>query len=130
MAGPATEESPSATELSAEAAGAAARSASRASARTRRTIVMSARTHGRVRTCLTNMLVRGTVPRSMRGGIVAALLAAALAAAPAGAAELVSTQQLGPRLQELTLRTSALAAETHVRVLLPTGYDPARRYPV
>src|SRR4051794_11181721 len=92
---------------------------------------MLTRTHGRVRTCLTNTGVRGTLPRSMRGFVAAvALLAAAFAAAPARAAELVSTQQLSPRLQELTMRTSALKADTHVRILLPAGYDPSRRYPV
>src|SRR4051794_35801497 len=92
---------------------------------------MSLPTHRRVRTCLTNIRVHGTVPRSMRRGVIVALLAA-LAATPASAraAELLSTQHLSPRLQELTLRTSALKADTHVRVLLPADYRPERHYPV
>jgi S-formylglutathione hydrolase FrmB len=44
----------------------------------------------------------------------------------------VSSQPRGERLVELTLRTPALAADTHVRVLLPAGYDSSgrTRYPV
>jgi S-formylglutathione hydrolase FrmB len=66
----------------------------------------------------------------VRMALAAALAGAALVPASAHAAELVKTERLGPRLQELTLRTPALKADTHVRVLLPTGYDPQRRYPV
>jgi S-formylglutathione hydrolase FrmB len=69
--------------------------------------------------------------------LIAALVAiVALAmAAPAGAAEdpaLVGSQQVTPRLQELTLRTPELAGDTHIRVLLPEGYNAKarRRYPV
>jgi S-formylglutathione hydrolase FrmB len=67
--------------------------------------------------------------------LVAAVVLALVAAAPAQAVKpptLVKTQQLDPRLQELTFTTPALAAETHVRVLLPDGYDPSgrTRYPV
>ena len=52
------------------------------------------------------------------------------AAAPAGLTE-VGRTQLAPRLLELTLRTAALPAPTHVRVLLPSGYGSTqRRYPV
>jgi S-formylglutathione hydrolase FrmB len=64
------------------------------------------------------------------------LALAALTAGPAHAAardiELVDSEQLTPRLSELTLRTPALEDDTHVRVLLPEGYDAAaaRRYPV
>ena len=49
-----------------------------------------------------------------------------------GPPKLVKTEQLDPRLQELTFTTPALASETHVRVLLPTGYDSSgrTRYPV
>src|SRR4051794_7139281 len=74
--------------------------------------------------------------RAVRRGaaIAGALLAGALGAAPASAAglELLGTQQLSPRLTELTLRTDALVQPTHVRVLLPADYDArrARRYPV
>ena len=61
-------------------------------------------------------------------------IAAACAAGPAHAAglELKATQQLDPRLVELTFHTPALKDDTHVRVLLPTGYDPSgtTRYPV
>ncbi len=70
----------------------------------------------------------------------AALLALAVtasagsAAAPAVAAQprLLGREQLSPRLQELTFRTSALATPTKVRVLLPAGYAKraGRRYPV
>jgi S-formylglutathione hydrolase FrmB len=64
-----------------------------------------------------------------------AVLVAVLAAAPARAADhdiqLVSSQQLDSRLTELTLSTPALKKPTHVRVLLPEGYDgSAQRYPV
>jgi S-formylglutathione hydrolase FrmB len=50
----------------------------------------------------------------------------------ADAPTLVKTEQLSPRLSELTFTTPALAEETHVRVLTPTGYDPngRTRYPV
>src|SRR5258705_110264 len=52
-------------------------------------------------------------------------------AAEAPPLELVKTQQLDPRLIQLTLRTPALKAETHVRLLLPDGYETSsRRYPV
>jgi S-formylglutathione hydrolase FrmB len=68
-------------------------------------------------------------------GAALAVLAMALLPAFARAADapiLVSHQQLDPRLEELTFSTPALAAETHVRVLLPSGYDPGghTRYPV
>jgi S-formylglutathione hydrolase FrmB len=64
-----------------------------------------------------------------------AALALALLTAPAQAVApptLVSSQRLDPRLTELTLHTSALSSDTHVRVLLPTGYDASgrTRYPV
>jgi enterochelin esterase-like enzyme len=64
-----------------------------------------------------------------------AVLVAVLTAAPARAADhdiqLVSSQQLDSRLTELTLSTPALKKPTHVRVLLPEGYDgSAQRYPV
>jgi S-formylglutathione hydrolase FrmB len=66
------------------------------------------------------------------------LLALLLAIVPATAhaagkpPTLVKTEQLDPRLQELTFTTPALASETHVRVLLPDGYDGSgkTRYPV
>jgi poly(3-hydroxybutyrate) depolymerase len=64
-----------------------------------------------------------------------AVLVAVLAAAPARAADhdiqLVSSQQLDSRLTELTLSTPALKEPTHVRVLVPDGYEAsAERYPV
>ena len=67
--------------------------------------------------------------------LVAALVLALLPAAAHAATKpptLVKTEQLDPRLQELTFTTPALAAETHVRVLLPDGYDASghTRYPV
>ena len=64
-----------------------------------------------------------------------AAIVALSAASPARAADhdiqLLSSQQLDPRLTELTLSTPALRAPTHVRVLLPAGYDGSQyRYPV
>jgi S-formylglutathione hydrolase FrmB len=71
---------------------------------------------------------------SLTAAVFAALALALLPAAAEAVAPpaLVSSQQLDPRLVELTFRTPALAADTHVRVLLPTGYDPSgrTRYPV
>ena len=71
----------------------------------------------------------------MRIRALTVALALALVAAPTAAAqdpELLGTERLSPRLTELTLRTSELAAPTKVRVLVPAGYRsrPARRYPV
>jgi S-formylglutathione hydrolase FrmB len=56
----------------------------------------------------------------------------ASAAAAVAPPKLVNRQRLDPRLQELTFSTPALASETHVRILLPTGYDRSgrTRYPV
>jgi S-formylglutathione hydrolase FrmB len=70
--------------------------------------------------------------RLRRLALATALLATTIGVAPASAITLVATRQLDPRLQELTLTTPALAAPTHVRVLLPTGYaaSRSRRYPV
>ena len=78
------------------------------------------------------------VTRATRALAVAAVLAAAAAApaaaaaSPAPGATVVAARRLDPRLLELTVRTPALATETRVRVLLPTGYADARRrrYPV
>src|SRR5437764_987374 len=57
--------------------------------------------------------------------------AAPAAQAQSGGLQLVSSQQLDPRLVELTFSTPALAKQTHVRVLLPAGYSSgSRRYPV
>jgi hypothetical protein len=39
---------------------------------------------------------------------------------------MVSSQQLDSRLTDLTLSTPALRQPTHVRVLLPSGYDAAQ----
>src|SRR4051795_3682658 len=51
---------------------------------------------------------------------------------PAPPPQLVKQEQLSPRLAELTFHTDNLAADTHVRVLTPAGYDPngRTRYPV
>ena len=65
-----------------------------------------------------------------------ALLAAALlaVAAPPASAELTvtDTQQLTPRLSELTMTTPSFDFPAKVRILVPAGYgaDPAKRYPV
>jgi S-formylglutathione hydrolase FrmB len=74
------------------------------------------------------------VPSRMKPRLLT-LAAVLVFAAPAAAAQdprLVRTERLSPRLEELTLRTSELAAPSKVRVLLPAGYRgrPARRYPV
>jgi S-formylglutathione hydrolase FrmB len=66
------------------------------------------------------------------------VLSCALAglAVPAGAdprgLQYLGTVRLSPRLEELSFRTAALAGETRVRVLLPSGYDRSSRarYPV
>src|SRR5439155_6041614 len=54
------------------------------------------------------------------------------AASGSGGLHLVSSQRLSDRLIELTMTTDALTDATHVRVLLPSGYDSsgATRYPV
>jgi S-formylglutathione hydrolase FrmB len=63
-------------------------------------------------------------------------LVLAAAAAPANAADggiqVLSTQQLDSRLTELELSTPVLKAPTHVRVLLPAGYEanPGESFPV
>ena len=45
------------------------------------------------------------------------------ASADAGDLKLVRSEQKTPRLTELTFTTPAVEGETHVRVLLPAGYD-------
>jgi S-formylglutathione hydrolase FrmB len=64
--------------------------------------------------------------------VLAALLALASPAAAAQDPQLLGTEKLSPRLQELTFRTSTLAAPTKVCILLPAGYATRskRRYPV
>jgi S-formylglutathione hydrolase FrmB len=59
-------------------------------------------------------------------------LLAVEAPAPAAGPRLLETERLSPRLQELTFRTSALAAPTKVRILLPANYDSMgeHHYPV
>src|SRR5947207_878867 len=54
------------------------------------------------------------------------------AASGSGGLHLVSSQRLSDRLIELTMTTDALTDATHVRVLLPSGYDSsgATRYSV
>ena len=72
----------------------------------------------------------------MRRALVLALAVLAVCAAPAAAADhgirVTTSRSLSARLTDLTMSTSALAAPTHVRVLVPAGYeaDPQRRYPV
>jgi S-formylglutathione hydrolase FrmB len=73
--------------------------------------------------------------RLLRTAVAAAAATALLAPAAhaaTGGLKLVSTQQLDPRLSELTFSTPALSADTGVRVLVPSDYasDPHRRYPV
>ncbi|MCW3066913.1 MAG: hypothetical protein JWN32_4085 [Solirubrobacterales bacterium] len=72
----------------------------------------------------------------------AVLAALAVSAAPAAAQappplrdaagiHVVSVQALDDRLLDVTMRTDALPAPVHTRILLPAGYpaDPARSYP-
>jgi S-formylglutathione hydrolase FrmB len=63
-----------------------------------------------------------------------AALVLSLALAPAAQADglrVVTERRLDPRLVELTLRSTAVAGPTAVRVLLPSGYaGSTRRYPV
>ena len=63
---------------------------------------------------------------------LAAVLATAAPAAAANDPQLLNTEKLSPRLQELTFRTPELAATTKVRILFPAAYgsQPKRRYPV
>jgi S-formylglutathione hydrolase FrmB len=73
--------------------------------------------------------------RRVTAGAALAVLLGGLAPAAARAADpptLVKTEQLSPRLSELTFTTPALASETHVRVLVPSDYDSSgrTRYPV
>ena len=70
-----------------------------------------------------------------RLAIVLAAAAALACLAPAGASagiRVTGSQQLTPRLLDVTMTTDALAAPVHTRILLPDGYadDPDRRYPV
>src|SRR5689334_25090962 len=62
--------------------------------------------------------------------LILALGAFAVSASPAVAADhgitLTSSRALSPRLTELTMSTAALAKPTHVRVLVPAGYDANR----
>ncbi len=67
--------------------------------------------------------------------VLAVIASVLLLTAPPAAAEearFVGQQSLGGRGVELTLATSAFAAETKVRVFLPVDYDadPTRRWPV
>jgi S-formylglutathione hydrolase FrmB len=67
--------------------------------------------------------------------VLVAVLLAAILAAPARAADhgiqVLSSQRLDSRLTELTLSTPALRQPTHVRVLVPEGYEAGQdRYPV
>ena len=59
-------------------------------------------------------------------------LAAGPCLAQATGLVLTGTQQLDPRMSELTFTTPALAKPTGVRILLPAGYNPrgTKRYPV
>jgi S-formylglutathione hydrolase FrmB len=63
---------------------------------------------------------------------VAVVVCSTATGAPSPGLEHLGTKRLGPRLEELRFRTPALVGETHVRVLLPAGYDAdsQTRYPV
>ncbi|MQY17965.1 alpha/beta hydrolase [Nocardia macrotermitis] len=70
---------------------------------------------------------------ALLAGLCAALsLTGPATAAPAPTAGLVlrSDTAINARLHELVFTTQHLDAPTFVRVLLPQGYSPARRYPV
>ncbi|MEA2273246.1 MAG: hypothetical protein QOI98_1954 [Solirubrobacteraceae bacterium] len=77
----------------------------------------------------------GTVARRMFGAALVALALATPATARADGRlplNVVRTQRLSARLTDFTMRTPALVGDVHVRVLTPSGFDPAgaRRYPV
>jgi S-formylglutathione hydrolase FrmB len=67
--------------------------------------------------------------RILQAAIVALALAVPATADAAGLT-LTKTTRVDDRLTELTFTTDALTAPTSVRVLTPTGYDSAKRYPV
>jgi S-formylglutathione hydrolase FrmB len=77
----------------------------------------------------------------MRIGVLAATVLALIASAavPASAAPafedghgitVTTERQVDARRIDLTLTSTAVAGPQNVHVLLPTGYDPAKRYPV
>ena len=80
------------------------------------------------------MKLKGTVGLAFAVVVLAATGSAAndARAQPGTNAKVVATKRVDDRLLELTVRTPALAADTRVRVLLPSGYAAAksRRYPV
>src|SRR5256885_14757861 len=73
---------------------------------------------------------RGRAFRLLVLGLLVALVASLLvmSAASAGPAglELRSTQELSPRLTQLSVYSPALAHDANVRVLTPDGFDPGR----
>src|SRR5689334_23006484 len=75
----------------------------------------------------------GLVISSVIGSGAPTVAPASFPKAPITDAQLhfVSDRQLSPRLHELTFTTPALVAPTHVRVLLPAGFDASgrTRYP-
>ncbi len=82
-------------------------------------------------------LVRRLLSCDSRAGVTVLVAALACAVAPAAASaaagiRVTGTQQLTPRLLDVTMASDALAAPVHTRVLLPDGYaeHPDRRYPV
>ena len=71
------------------------------------------------------------LPRRLLLVLPAAACLAAIAPGASAADQgirVIASKQLSPRLTELTLATPALAVPTHVRILVPAGYDatPAR----
>src|SRR4051794_7871982 len=134
-------------ELSCESRGGAAPKAGAAAEASRHAAVMArSRRAGTLRAATlqaTRQVARLTrrhsnLRRALRTHMSPLLLALLLAIVPATAhaaakpPTLIKTEQLDPRLQELTFTTPALESETHVRVLLPDGYDASgrTRYPV
>lgn len=78
--------------------------------------------------------LKGTLKTHM-SSVVAALVLALVPATAHAAVEpptLVKTEQLDPRMSELTFTTPALVGETHLRVLVPSDFDASgkTRYPV
>ena len=81
----------------------------------------------------------GEVRQSLRAVVGALAAVAVLALAPAASAlpfhdgaglHVLSAQRLDTRLYALTVKTAALPTPASIRVLVPSGYDPSRRYPV
>lgn len=78
------------------------------------------------------ILVSAIDARRWATSLLAAFVLIAASGSDARAAQITSEKQVGPRVVELTISTTAFSEPTKVNVNLPTGYDadPGRRWPV